>query len=246
MTSNTDTTSSPPRLNEKIGFGQAAPHLLRRGGVAPRHLSRHRWSESSQNLSQHLHTVTKKKTVTDRTSRGDQKPTEVKPRSALTGPDPSCLLAAPSILVVVVDRCGGWKNSTRPGDGGGEETGWKGGREEEETPCRDGRMAGKEGGGMVEELVRWPWPRPRWRRRRKVWITGFVSCVRFLFARFLQVKPPRGVILLRACARRWPTRRAAARGPTPLEGCLNPRCTTWKKYRRLLGLAEPLQVGPRK
>jgi len=33
------------------------------------------------------------------------------------------------------------------------------------------------------------------------------GCVRFLFARFLQ-KPPRGVILLRACARRWPIRRA--------------------------------------
>lgn len=60
-TSNTDATSSPPRLNETVGFGKAVPHLLRRSGVAPRHLSRHRWSEPSQNLSQHLHTVTRKK-----------------------------------------------------------------------------------------------------------------------------------------------------------------------------------------
>jgi hypothetical protein len=59
-TSNTDATSSPPRLNETVGFGKAAPHLLRRSGVAPRHLSRRRRAEPSQNLSQHLHTATKK------------------------------------------------------------------------------------------------------------------------------------------------------------------------------------------
>jgi hypothetical protein len=75
-TSNTDATSSPPRLNETVGFGKAAPHLLRRSGVAPRHLSRRRRAEPSQNLSQHLHTGTKK-TIT---------PLQIEPREAIRNP----------------------------------------------------------------------------------------------------------------------------------------------------------------
>jgi len=134
----------------------------------------------------------------------------VKPGSAaLTGPDPSCLLAAPSILLLLGDRTGAVDGGIRRGleMEAAIEAGWKGGR--------------SRGGDAV----------PGWENGRQVggrwavgdWFVGlgrdrdggggegkrgFVSCVRFLFARFLQVKPRRGVILLRACARRWPSRRA--------------------------------------
>lgn len=109
------------------------PHLLRRRGVRPRRIrcSRRRRPEPPQHLPQHLqppHTpsITRQRPPKSQietqphqtpgnprdggraSERGKKKPRR---SSALTGPDPSCLLAAPSILPPGRDRR--WSSARR-------------------------------------------------------------------------------------------------------------------------------------